>query len=835
MNEKHQISQKILTNTTVGGNLTTGSITQNIFNTPPPLDGNPFAPPQIREGGLFGRNDELAELHRLLQSGKNVCVVAGMGGVGKTELVRQYADTAECKSHFTGGVFYIDARNRQDLAAEIVAWTKWKFQRELSPKLSPVQMVTACWEVWSGQTDNVLLILDDITDLAKQFKPYLPPHNLKNLRLLLTSRDTPDQQIAEKLELKTLRTAAALELLGSIIGIDRVEQEQSEAELLCEELGYLPLALELVGYYLAEGYQDLSLAAMRGKLAAKVKHPSLSPEQVPLGMRALRGMQAAFDLSWEELKPEAQYLAVVLGAFAAAPIHWDFVTGLYSDLSIEMSHPDDLKDRWLKSLRKLHLVIDVDINVYDLHPLVRDYLGEQLKQHSSYSSIKQSFCDVLAVVASNIEQSSSLAIFNLVEPHLKKLLAWCEGNKDTQFILSLDGLAVLYYSQGRYTEAEPLYVRSLAIREEQLGANHPHTATSLNNLAGLYQAMGRYAEAEPLYGRSLAITEEKLGANHPHTATSLNNLAELYQSMGRYAEGEPLLVRSLAITEEQLGANHPRTATSLNNLAGLYQAMGRYTEAEPLYGRSLAITEEQLGANHPDTATSLNNLAGLYQAMGRYAEGEPLYVRSLAITEEQLGANHPDTATSLNNLAILYGSTGKYAEAEPLYVRSLAIREEQLGANHPDTATSLNNLALLYGSTGKYAEAEPLYVRSLAIIEEQLGANHPHTASSLNNLALLYGSTGKYAEAEPLYVRSLAIREEQLGANHPDTANSLNNLAGLYESTGKYSEAEPLYARALQICEQSLGIGHPTTINVRGNYAKCLRSKTKSKNMEVKL
>ncbi len=52
-------------------------------------------------------------------------------------------------------------------------------------------------------------------------------------------------------------------------------------------------------------------------------------------------------------------------------------------------------------------------------------------------------------------------------------------------------------------------------------------AASLNNLALLYQAQGHYAEAEPLYQRSLAIKEKALGPEQPDVAMSLNNLAEL--------------------------------------------------------------------------------------------------------------------------------------------------------------------------------------------------------------------------------------------------------------------------------------------------------------------
>jgi len=66
-------------------------------------------------------------------------------------------------------------------------------------------------------------------------------------------------------------------------------------------------------------------------------------------------------------------------------------------------------------------------------------------------------------------------------------------------------MAALYKAQGRYTEAEPLYKRSLAIREKALGLDHPAVAQSLNNLSLLYRATNRNSEAEKLQAEAARI------------------------------------------------------------------------------------------------------------------------------------------------------------------------------------------------------------------------------------------------------------------------------------------------------------------------------------------
>src|SRR4028119_182676 len=96
---------------------------------------------------------------------------------------------------------------------------------------------------------------------------------------------------------------AAIDLLVLFIGQGRIEQERDQAKQLCEELGYLPLGLELVGRYLHEKV-DLSLAQMRQRLGLKHCSQQNLSEEMTTRLR----VEAAFELSWQELDEVAQEL-----------------------------------------------------------------------------------------------------------------------------------------------------------------------------------------------------------------------------------------------------------------------------------------------------------------------------------------------------------------------------------------------------------------------------------------------------------------------------------------------------------------------------------------------
>lgn len=139
--------------------------------------------------------------------------------------------------------------------------------------------------------------------------------------------------------------------------------------------------------------------------------------------------------------------------------------------------------------------------------------------------------------------------------------------------------------EGRYRESADAFRKAATLREDD--------PVILNALGLSLGQAGRYAEAEPHCKRTLEIREQALGPEHPNVATSLNSLAELYREQGKYMEAELLHKRSLEIREKVLGPEHPDVAIICQNMAALYRQTGKEDEAKRLEARAKKIRSNQ--------------------------------------------------------------------------------------------------------------------------------------------------------------------------------------------------------------------------------------------------
>ncbi|HEY9829590.1 MAG TPA: tetratricopeptide repeat protein [Stenomitos sp.] len=626
--------------------------------------------------------------------------------------------------------------------------------------------VDFCWSRW--HEGNVLVVLDDVNDYPK-VEPYLPPQPSR-FKVLITTRLQLD--LPQSLTLDVLDESAALELLREWVGEEKISHELADAKQLCQRLGYLPLALNLVGRYVKK--RKISLAEMLRRLEKKgLKHESLERDKNdPLStLNVKRGVAPAFELSWEQLSENAKQLGCVLSLFALAPIPWSLV----ESLAITQDY-QDLQDASVE-LESLHLVQGKE--TYRLNQLIRKFFQEKLAQSAEADELKRVLAVAMAEVAEQIPDPRSINCELIAKaapamPHVAEaatnLTAYLSNET---LIYPFQGLGRFYESQGLYEQAEYWYEQSLAITQSRLGSDNLAVAISLSNLGGIYLLKSRYKEAESWYLQALEIFKRLRGDEDTDIALILNHLAHLYTLQGRYVEAEVLALQALELFKCLRGDEHTDVALVLNNLGELYRRWGRHNEAESPYIKALELRQRLLEDNDPRVAMSLNNLAELYREQRRYSEAETLYLKAIELYERLLGYDHPELAVSLNNLANLYFAQCRYSEAELIYLQSLEILQGSLGEDHYYIADSLRNLARLYGIQGRYSKAKSLYVRAIEIAKLRLGAEHPWTVEIRKNFKLL---EVKYQEKLQQYEQEFSKVIQQQYPLRPETRDELQRF-----------------------------------------------------------
>ena len=343
---------------------------------------------------FVGREDKLELLHQGLTDCQQIVItaIAGMGGIGKTELALQYA--LQYQDSYPGGLCWLQVRGKE-LGVQIIDFGR-RYLGVNPPDYLELDLegqVKYCWSHWKKGT--ALIVLDDVPKYGNFYResilPYLPPAQSR-FKVLMTSRQRPDRGI-RGIDLDVLSPVAALELLKVLAGAERIEAEIEAAQGLCEWLGYLPLGLELLGRYL-DNHPTLTLVKALSRLESKRLEARALLQQEYGNMTAQLGVAAAFELSWVEFDDEAHQLSCLLSLFASVPFDWELVQQCLPDTDEE--DLEDIRDGYLLKFNLLQLTSQ---HTYRIHPLVREFLQAKLAHLESALQLKQSFAGVMAAIS----------------------------------------------------------------------------------------------------------------------------------------------------------------------------------------------------------------------------------------------------------------------------------------------------------------------------------------------------------------------------------------------------------------------------------------------------
>lgn len=817
---------------TAGGALAAGMAAPDDRDLPTPR------PPRPGTRAFVGRDRELAEIaSHLLASGELQVQVAlaGLPGMGKTELARQVAARLQRDRQFPGGIYWFSA-DVPDLRQQWAA-----LAADLGgPPLKGLGE-RAAWAVRHveerARDEATLVVLDNVATWAPPPSP-LPAGT--SVRLLVT---TPVRRLHNSFsyvcDIQSLSLVYARQLLRAV-----AERDLQDADALLEALDGHVLSIELAATYLRE--YDTAPGEYLKQLVAGTRPGSKVVHQTSYEATA----ESAFALLWERITGDLQ--AAWLTA-AQLPSAW---------FSLELADAIGLDAERRRGLVRLHLLERDAQGRHQMHRLLREFAraevadaaahreavlegattlleaGDRAFLFRRYSLDAETFHHLLADLPADprwvclqaacgaaLEQLGDLGAARAL---YERVLAIDLGTYglDHEIVAGRRAtLAKVLEELGELAAARALCEQSLASALRMQFSEHPVVATARANLAGVLHEIGELEPARTLYEQALAAHLQHHGDAHPAVATTRADLGVLLHQLGELHAARALLEQALSSDLASQGEGHPTVARRRASLAGVFRQLGDLPAARTLYEQAFASDLQTYSNAHPTVASRRASLAALLHQLGDLPAARAFYEQALAVNLETYGDDHSAVAADRANLAGLLRDLGDLKAARALYERSLASDLLVYGDDHPTIATTRANLASVLQLDGDLHGARTLYEQTLAAARKLYSDNHPVVAQRKANLGAVLRALGELDSARTLCEQALAAAREKFIDNHPTVAVRKATLAAVLRDQGELETAQVLYEQALATELQVYGEDHSAVATTRANLARLLHKR----------
>ncbi len=326
----------------------------------------PAAPPAQLPADIAdftGREDAVRRLvDRLRDAGAAVpvCVVTGMGGVGKSTVAVHVAHRV--RHWFPDGQLHVDLHGFERSGGCSAGDILGGFLRSLGMpegEIAPTSEQRAAQFRTRLEGRRVLIVLDNARD-ADQVLPLIP--STPGSAVLITSRAAPPQLpgvLAVRLD--EMATVEALTLLSRIVGAERVAAEPTATATVVQACGRLPLAVRIIG----------SRLASRPRWRIEAIAERLADERQRLGLLRTGELTVAavFRLGYDQLEPAQARAFRLLAVPEAEDLPLAGVAAI-----LECGHAE--AELLCESLADLSLLDAAAIGRYRYHDLLRLFARE---------------------------------------------------------------------------------------------------------------------------------------------------------------------------------------------------------------------------------------------------------------------------------------------------------------------------------------------------------------------------------------------------------------------------------------------------------------------------
>jgi hypothetical protein len=261
------------------------------------------------------------------------------------------------------------------------------------------------------------------------------------------------------------------------------------------------------------------------------------------------------------------------------------------------------------------------------------------------------------------------------------------GKWDVQ--MSYNALARVVRLCGDYPAAIDIGKAAHAYGRRELAPEHPLTLMTAKDLSIALRRNGDISDALELAQETFARLEKLFGRDNPETMAAAIALANTLREAGNLENAFALTRDTLPRYRTIYGQRHPYSFGCQSNLALLYRLRGDASKARDEDTEAYEGLAGTLGTDHEYAFTAAINLAGDLAAMGDSMAARRRGEQTLARLSAFFGEDHFLTLSAAVNLAIDVRDSGADKEAEKLSADTMQAYRRTLRPDHPDVERAL--------------------------------------------------------------------------------------------------------------------------------------------------
>jgi tetratricopeptide (TPR) repeat protein len=709
------------------------------------------------------------------------CALHGMGGVGKTQTVIEFAH--RFRSHYTI-IWWIRAEQQVSITDHLMRLAR---ELHINQTTEQDQILTALWQELK-ERDRWLLIYDNAPD-PEALESLWPPYGSGDV--IVTSRHTAWAHLCgDSVGVRPFTRTAAVTFLQKRI---HMAGQKEAARKVAEKLGFFPLALAQAAAYVEKTHTSLRAYSELLPADQQAILTTVKPDSYP------DTLASTWKPSINAASTQQPHARDLLGLFAylapddiprnlipehAAALHGPLATAAANQVSY---------DQMLEALINFSLV-DAEDERIGMHRLV------QLMVRADLDSVERvsSHCEAVRVLAAAFPADPTDIRTWPVCGRLLSHVAWT--TQECQELLSRVGseLGALLQHAGRYLhvrgdyiEARRLLELALEVRRGQHG-DRTAEAETLTTLGRVYYHLAVLDSARLVTEQALMLYREELGEDAPQTMDNMLHLSRILRELDQFANAEHLAREFLLACERSSADDPAKRSAGYSTLGDALWRHGRLEEARRAYREALRIRQSFAGANPADVAGCHKHIGIVAIELGEYRNAEEELLKARQLLSKFYDDDNLDIVDVELHRGEAVSKAGRPEEAKDILERVVEVRERRL-RDHPDLAGALVKYAAVLDALGEYPKAIATLRRASKMFAQCSGPDHTYVGYAELALAGTLRNAGQRERARAAAKRALEIYIAAHGPRHHSAIQAQTLLDQLDEDPLQ----QPRYSSAL--------------------------------------